>query len=81
MRPASSSSPVCGICTSTSADSTGGMRAGPALIAHGVTGVRDMASPLDEILTLRNRWQTASAAGPIGWWPAWRHSLVCSRWC
>ena len=42
----------------------GGMRAGPALIAHGVTGVRDMASPLDEILTLRNRWQTASPSGP-----------------
>ena len=42
----------------------GGMRAGPALIAHGVTGVRDMASPLEEILTLRNRWQTASPSGP-----------------
>ena len=50
----------------------GGTRAGPAFIAHGVTGVRDMGSPLDEILTLRDRWRAASpsaprlvAAGPI----------------
>ena len=28
-----------------------GKRAGPAFIAHGVTGFRDMGSPLDEILT------------------------------
>ncbi len=42
----------------------GGTRAGPAFIAHGVTGVRDMASPLDEILTLRDRWRTASPSGP-----------------
>ena len=35
----------------------GGIRAGPAFIAHGVTGVRDMGSPLDEILTLRDRWR------------------------
>ena len=41
-----------------------GMRAGPAFIAHGVTGVRDMASPLEEILTLRDRWPTASPSGP-----------------
>ena len=41
-----------------------GARAGPALIAHGVTGVRDMASPLQEILALRDRWQTASPSGP-----------------
>ena len=39
-------------------------RAGPTFIAHGVTGVRDMASPLDEILTLRDRWRTASPSGP-----------------
>ena len=42
----------------------GGTRAGPTFIAHGVTGVRDMASPLDEILTLRDRWRTASPSGP-----------------
>ena len=42
----------------------GGTRAGPAFIAHGVTGVRDMASPPEEILILRDRWQTASANGP-----------------
>ena len=41
-----------------------GTRAGPSFIAHGVTGVRDMASPLDEILTLRDRWRTASPSGP-----------------
>ena len=41
-----------------------GTRAGPAFIAHGVTGVRDMASPPEEILTLRGRWQTASPSGP-----------------
>ena len=40
------------------------MQAGPAFIAHGVTGVRDMASPLEEILTLRDRWRTASPSGP-----------------
>ena len=42
----------------------GGTRAGPAFIAHGVTGVRDMGSPLDEILTLRDRWRTALPSGP-----------------
>ena len=42
----------------------GGTRAGPAFIAHGVTGVRDMGSPLDEILTLRDRWPTALPSGP-----------------
>ena len=41
-----------------------GARAGPAFIAHGVTGVRDMGSPLDEILTLRDRWRNASPSGP-----------------
>ena len=41
-----------------------GTRAGPAFIAHGVTGVRDMGSPVDEILTLRDRWRTASPRGP-----------------
>ncbi len=41
-----------------------GTRAGPAFIAHGVTGVRDMGSPLDEILTLRDRWPAASPSGP-----------------
>ena len=42
----------------------GGAWAGPGFIAHGVTGVRDMGSPLDEILTLRDRWRTASPSGP-----------------
>ena len=42
----------------------GGTRAGPAFIAHGVTAVRDMGSPLDEILTLRDRWRNASPRGP-----------------
>ena len=41
-----------------------GTRAGPAFIANGVTGVRDMGSPLDEILTLRHRWRNASPSGP-----------------
>ena len=41
-----------------------GTRAGPAFIAHGVTGVRDMGSPLDEILTLRDGWRNASPSGP-----------------
>ena len=42
----------------------GGTRAGPAFIAHGVTGVRDMGSQPAEILTLRDRRRTASPSGP-----------------
>ena len=42
----------------------GGRGPGRRSIAHGVTGARDMASPLDEIVRLRDRWQTASPSGP-----------------
>ena len=41
-----------------------GARAGPVIIAHGVTGVRDMGSPLEEVLALRRRWPAASPHGP-----------------
>ncbi|HVG34032.1 MAG TPA: amidohydrolase family protein [Pyrinomonadaceae bacterium] len=41
-----------------------GKRALPLLISHGVTGVRDMASPLEDILRLRKETVEGTLTGP-----------------